>query len=63
MIGKGGETIRALCEEFEAEIDVEDDGTVRIYAPTGELVEACVARIDSMTRRPRSAIATTPPRS
>ena len=50
MIGKGGETIRALCEEFEAEIDVEDDGTVRIYAPTGELVEACVARIDSMTK-------------
>jgi polyribonucleotide nucleotidyltransferase len=50
VIGKGGETIRALCEEFEAEIDVEDDGTVRIYAPTGDLVEACVARIDSMTR-------------
>jgi len=50
VIGKGGETIRALCEEFEAEIDVEDDGTVRIYAPTGELVEACVARIGSMTK-------------
>jgi polyribonucleotide nucleotidyltransferase len=50
VIGKGGETIRALCEEFEAEIDVEDDGTVRIYAPTGDLVKACVARIDSMTR-------------
>jgi polyribonucleotide nucleotidyltransferase len=50
VIGKGGETIRALCEEFEAEIDVEDDGTVRIYAPTGDLVEACVARIQSMTK-------------
>jgi polyribonucleotide nucleotidyltransferase len=50
VIGKGGETIRALCEEFEAEIDVEDDGTVRIYAPTGQLVEACVARIQSMTK-------------
>jgi polyribonucleotide nucleotidyltransferase len=50
VIGKGGETIRALCEEFEAEIDVEDDGTVRVYAPTGDLVEACVARIESMTK-------------
>jgi polyribonucleotide nucleotidyltransferase len=50
VIGKGGETIRALCEEFEAEIDVEDDGTIRIYAPTGDLVEACVARIESMTK-------------
>jgi polyribonucleotide nucleotidyltransferase len=50
VIGKGGETIRALCEEFEAEIDVEDDGTIRIYAPTGSMVEACVARIESMTK-------------
>jgi polyribonucleotide nucleotidyltransferase len=50
VIGKGGETIRALCEEFEAEIDVEDDGTIRIYAPTGTLVEACVGRIQSMTK-------------
>jgi polyribonucleotide nucleotidyltransferase len=50
VIGKGGETIRALCEEFEAEIDVEDDGTVRIYAPTGSQVEAAVGRIRSMTK-------------
>jgi polyribonucleotide nucleotidyltransferase len=50
VIGKGGETIRALCEEFEAEIDVEDDGTVRIYAPTGELVDGAVGRINAMTK-------------
>ncbi len=50
VIGKGGETIRALCEEFEAEIDVEDDGTVRIYAPTGDLVDGCVSRIQGMTK-------------
>jgi polyribonucleotide nucleotidyltransferase len=50
VIGKGGETIRGMQEEFEAEIDIEDDGTVRVYAPTGDLVEAAIARIDSMTR-------------
>ena len=50
VIGKGGETIRSLCEEFQAEIDVEDDGTIRVYAPTGTLVEACVDRIDGMTK-------------
>lgn len=50
VIGKGGETIRGLCEEFEAEIDVEDDGTIRIYAPTGTQVEAAVARIEGMTK-------------
>ncbi|HEU4706165.1 MAG TPA: polyribonucleotide nucleotidyltransferase, partial [Solirubrobacterales bacterium] len=50
LIGKGGETIRGLSEEFEAEIDVDDDGTVRVYAPTGQLVEACVERITAMTK-------------
>src|ERR1700710_279996 len=50
VIGKGGETIRGMCEEFEAEIDVEDDGTIRVYAPTGELVEGVVQRITSMTK-------------
>ena len=50
VIGKGGETIRGLQEEFEAEIDVDDDGTVRIYAPTRDLVDGCVARIQQMTK-------------
>jgi polyribonucleotide nucleotidyltransferase len=50
VIGKGGENIRGLQEEFEAEIDIDDDGTVRIYAPTGELVDGCVARIQQMTK-------------
>ena len=50
VIGKGGETIRALSEEFEAQIDVDDDGTVRVYAQTGEQGDALVDRIRSMTK-------------
>jgi polyribonucleotide nucleotidyltransferase len=50
VIGKGGENIRGLQEEFEAEIDIDDDGTVRIYAPTRDLVDGCVARIEQMTK-------------
>jgi polyribonucleotide nucleotidyltransferase len=50
VIGKGGETIRGLQEEFEAEIDIDDDGTVRVYAPSGKLVKECIARIESMTK-------------
>jgi polyribonucleotide nucleotidyltransferase len=50
VIGKGGENIRGLQEEFEAEIDIDDDGTVRIYAPTRDLVDGCVARIQQMTK-------------
>src|SRR4029453_12981443 len=50
VIGKGGETIRGLSEEFEAQIDVEDDGTIRVYAANGELVKKCIAQISAMTR-------------
>jgi polyribonucleotide nucleotidyltransferase len=50
VIGKGGETIRALSEEYDAQIDIDDDGTVRIYAQTGEQGDALVDRIRSMTK-------------
>ncbi|MGI9558018.1 MAG: polyribonucleotide nucleotidyltransferase, partial [Solirubrobacterales bacterium] len=50
LIGKGGETIRGLQEEFDAEIDVEDDGSVRVYASSGALVDACVDRIRAITK-------------
>jgi polyribonucleotide nucleotidyltransferase len=50
VIGKGGETIRALSEEFEAQIDMQEDGTVLIYAQTGAHGDALVERIRSMTK-------------
>jgi polyribonucleotide nucleotidyltransferase len=50
LIGKGGETIRALCDEFESQIDVNDEGTVLIYAQNGELGDALADRIRSMTK-------------
>ena len=50
LIGKGGETIRALQEEFEAQIDVNDEGQVLVYAANGELGDALVDRIRSMTK-------------
>ncbi len=50
VIGKGGETIRALSEEYDAQIDIDDDGTVRIYAQTGEQGDALTERIRTMTK-------------
>jgi polyribonucleotide nucleotidyltransferase len=50
VIGKGGETIRALSEEFDAQIDIDDDGTVRVYAATGDQGDALVDRIRQMTK-------------
>ncbi|QNI01726.1 polyribonucleotide nucleotidyltransferase [Halomonas sp. SH5A2] len=32
VIGKGGATIRKICEDTGASVDLDDDGTVRIYA-------------------------------
>jgi polyribonucleotide nucleotidyltransferase len=50
VIGKGGETIRALSEEFEAQIDVSDDGTILVYAQSGTQGDALIERIRSMTK-------------
>ncbi len=50
LIGKGGETIRALQDEFEAQIDVDDEGNVRVYAANGELGDALAERIRTMTK-------------
>ncbi len=50
VIGKGGETIRSLCEQYDAQIDVDDDGTVLVYATNGELGDACVDEIRRMTK-------------
>jgi polyribonucleotide nucleotidyltransferase len=50
LIGKGGETIRGLSEEFDAQIDVNDEGQVLIYATNGELGDALAERIRSMTK-------------
>ncbi len=50
LIGKGGETIRGLAEEFESQIDVNDEGQVLIYSSNGELGEALRDRITTMMK-------------
>ncbi len=50
IIGKGGETIRGMEEEFECTIEVEDDGLVKVFATDGRLGDACVERIASITK-------------
>ncbi|HLB20646.1 MAG TPA: polyribonucleotide nucleotidyltransferase [Solirubrobacteraceae bacterium] len=50
LIGKGGETIRGLAEEYESQIDVNDDGQVLIYSANGDLGDALVERIRTMMK-------------
>jgi polyribonucleotide nucleotidyltransferase len=49
VIGKGGATIRSIVEETGADIDIEDDGSVRIYADSKEAMEAAVAKVEEIT--------------
>ncbi len=49
LIGKGGATIRALTEETGAMIDIEDDGTVRIYADDKAKGKAALDRVNAIT--------------
>src|SRR5215204_1832760 len=50
LIGKGGETIRGLSDEFEAQIDVNDEGQVLVYASSGAQADALIDRIRTMTK-------------
>ncbi len=52
VIGKGGETIRALESENEVQIDIEEDGTILIYATDGTKAEAAISAIESLTKEP-----------
>ena len=49
VIGKGGATIRGITEETGADIDIEDDGSVRIYADSAESKNAAVSMIEEIT--------------
>lgn len=49
VIGKGGATIRAICEETKATIDIEDNGFVRIYGETKAATQAALVKVQAIT--------------
>ncbi len=49
IIGKGGSVIRGIVEETGAQVDIDDDGLVRIYAENNAAKDAAVARILEIT--------------
>jgi polyribonucleotide nucleotidyltransferase len=52
VIGKGGETIRALEGDHDVQIDIEEDGTILIYATSGANADAAIAAITGLTKEP-----------
>ncbi len=56
VIGKGGATIRALTEETGATIDIEDDGTIKIYATEASSLADAVYRIEMICAEPEAGV-------
>jgi polyribonucleotide nucleotidyltransferase len=52
VIGKGGETIRGLEAEYEVQIDIEEDGTILLYATEGTKADAAASAITALTKDP-----------
>jgi len=52
VIGKGGETIRGLESDYEVQIDIEEDGTILIYATDGEKADGAISAIQALTKEP-----------
>ncbi len=52
LIGAGGRVIQAVQADTETKINVSDDGTVRIYAPSSGALEMAVRRVRDLTGEP-----------
>ncbi|MBA3716686.1 MAG: polyribonucleotide nucleotidyltransferase [Actinobacteria bacterium] len=52
VIGKGGETIRSLEGDYDVQIDIEEDGTILVYATEGTKANAAMSAIQSLTKEP-----------
>lgn len=49
LIGPGGKNIRGIIDETGAKIDVEDDGSVKIFATDGQAMKKAVERVEALT--------------
>lgn len=49
VIGKGGATIRQLTEETGATVDIDDNGTIRIFGESKASTRAAMAKIEALT--------------
>jgi polyribonucleotide nucleotidyltransferase len=49
VIGKGGATIRSITDESGATVDIDDDGTVRVFGQDQMSRDAAVALIEEIT--------------
>ncbi len=49
VIGSGGKTVRAIQDEFDVRIDIEDDGSIYIASTSGPAADKAQAMIEALT--------------
>tara|TARA_R110002072_G_scaffold133803_4_gene274348 strand:+ start:29266 stop:31404 length:2139 start_codon:yes stop_codon:yes gene_type:complete len=49
VIGKGGATIRSITEETGAAIDIDDDGSIKVYGSDNDSAQAAIDKILGIT--------------
>ena len=52
VIGKGGATIRSLCDEHNSTIDITDDGAVKIYSEDNDSLQAAIDAVTAIVADP-----------
>ena len=53
LIGPGGKNIKALQEDFSVNIEIDEDGTVKVLGVDQELLNECVTVIDMQINGPK----------
>jgi polyribonucleotide nucleotidyltransferase len=50
VIGPGGKIIKGLTAEFDAKIEVDDSGEIKIFTPNNEVAQKLISRLQDLTQ-------------
>ncbi|MBT3250230.1 MAG: polyribonucleotide nucleotidyltransferase [Candidatus Marinimicrobia bacterium] len=53
LIGPGGKNIKALCEKYECEINIDDDGSVKVFGSDLNKINEAMSEIDKLSIVPK----------
>jgi polyribonucleotide nucleotidyltransferase len=52
VIGSGGKTVRAIQDEYDVKVDIEDDGTIYVAADNRMAADKAIEKIEQLTEEP-----------
>ncbi len=54
LIGPGGKTIKAIINEYDVKIDIDESGIVRIFSPNKEAANKAIEKIKEITKEAKA---------